>query len=210
MTAAKGILLPTSTSTSVFNAIPTRSSLCVGGAASELALSVCTMLAAETTCYCKSATAFHLAHFRLATAVLGTQTACSDGRGAVVNRAEPVSAMLGADLTSNSSRIASCSSAESVRTMFVAYATSNNSNIAPYSRAEPQCTMFLANTPCCSLSAAAFSIARHFGAVTGVGVVFPTHTPALYCGGAAINRAWSFVMRLTEPFCEMLPLAQIY
>ena len=42
------------------------------GAACKLALSICTMLAAETVCFSKSGAPIHVAHFRVATAVFVT------------------------------------------------------------------------------------------------------------------------------------------
>ena len=95
-------------STAVFSAMFI-SRMCVGAAAIKPAHSLCTMLAAETACYCKSAAAFHLAHFRVATAMLNTPTSCIDGRGTVVRRAEPTATMFAADSTSANSCITASS-----------------------------------------------------------------------------------------------------
>ena len=66
---------------------------CVGGAPCKLARSVRAMLAAHTACYSKGGAAFLLAHFPAATAVLEAPASGSDGIGALVERAGPISTM---------------------------------------------------------------------------------------------------------------------
>ena len=60
---------------------------CVGGASCKLARSTRAMLGADTACSCKGGAAFLLAHFPLATAVLGAPASSNDGSGALVERA---------------------------------------------------------------------------------------------------------------------------
>ena len=91
-------------STAVFVAM-WRSRVCVGGAAIKLARSIRSMLAAHTTCYCKSDAAFGLAHFRFATAMPGAPSFCCrcGSSRAFTERAEPKGTMFPAESTSDSS-----------------------------------------------------------------------------------------------------------
>ena len=70
-----------------------RSTLCVGGASSKLARSICAMLFTDAACFSKGGAAFLLAHFPAATAVLAAPASKIDGTGALVERADPFSAM---------------------------------------------------------------------------------------------------------------------
>ena len=80
-------------STAVFAAIR-RCRGCVGGASCKLARPTRAMLGADATCVRKSGTAFLLAHFTFATAVLVAPASGYDGSGAVVERADLFGAML--------------------------------------------------------------------------------------------------------------------
>ena len=82
---------------------------CVSNATIKLTLSICTMLAAETSCLNESGAAFRLAHFVLA-AVIAMPVAVSfyidGGCIAVDESAEPIGAMFRSETTSENSCIA--------------------------------------------------------------------------------------------------------
>ena len=96
------------------------------GAACKLALSICTMLVAESACCSKSGAAFHRAHFRAATAVLDTPSSCSNGRGAPFPRADWFGLMLVTETTACGTILTPFISAESVGAMIRAQSFSNS------------------------------------------------------------------------------------
>ena len=101
------------------------------------------MLLAETACFSKSGAAFHLAHFRLATAVFTTPSPCSNSRGAAEVRAELLTGPVG--------------------TVLLAESTSNNSCTTPLSGADLLPSVSPGKPSYNSDAAAAFSRAIHFG-----------------------------------------------
>ena len=89
--------------TAVYGAMRRSTTACVGGAAIKLALALSTMLVADTSCFCKGAAAFRLAHlFAAVTAVPVAVSLCfrCGSSCAVAERAEPKGAMLFAEFTS--------------------------------------------------------------------------------------------------------------
>ena len=69
---------------------------------SNITRSTGTMFATDTACYDKRGAAFLRAHFSAATAVLAAPASCSNGTGALVERAEPKCAMFAAKSSSYS------------------------------------------------------------------------------------------------------------
>ena len=90
------------------------------GTACKLALSIRSMLAAETVYFSKSGAAFYLAHFRPTITVFKTLSPKIDGRGAPFPRADCFATMRSAKTTSNSTSMASISRAEPFSTMLPA------------------------------------------------------------------------------------------
>ena len=97
------------------------------------------MFLAEAACLRKSGAAFHLAHFRFATAVLVTPSPYMGGCCAPFPRADWFGTMLAAETTTA------------------------NTIIAPVNRAGAGCAMLLAKSLSLCIAAAACSRAGHFG-----------------------------------------------
>ena len=125
----------------MFLAVQGATTVCVGGAAINLARSVRTMHPADAACFSKRGAACRLAHFPAATAVLAARSfRCRYGGGAATaERAEPIGAVYSAKPTS----LRSCATLCSRTDLFLHI-------------------MLHAHPPCYSVAAAAFGRAGQF------------------------------------------------